>query len=103
MTSAIAIAERLAGWRPKASGRHGVELRCVRIFGVRCVIWERAGRGGIARTISQASAAAALVPDRSLRPQLVPVQLTLPLDLSLCTRLQTQQTGRPNSYARTGG
>lgn len=73
MISALAIAAQLPGWQPCCSGRRGVKMRCVRLFGRHRVIWERAGRGGIARSTRDALAQASAAPAR--RPQLIPTQL----------------------------
>lgn len=76
MISALAIAAQLPGWKPTANGRRGVQMRCVRVFGRHRVIWERDGRGGLARSTREALAQAAATTPRQASPA-VPQQLVL--------------------------
>lgn len=76
MISAMAIAAHLPHWTPASNGRHGVQLRCVRVFGRYRVIWECEGRAGLAKGTREAIAQASLIPPEP-PPQTVAVQLVL--------------------------
>ena len=71
----MAIAAHLPHWTPASNGRHGVQLRCVRVFGRYRVIWECEGRAGLAKSTREAMAQAAVIPPEPR--QTVPVQLVL--------------------------
>jgi hypothetical protein len=75
MISALAIAEQLPHWKPMANGRRGVQLRCVRVFGRHRVIWERDGRGGLAKSTREALRQA--MADKPPHARHVPQQLLL--------------------------
>jgi len=76
MISALVIAARLHYWVPASSGRKGVELRCVRVFGRHRVIWEYDGRGGLVKSVREAMAEATAPPPPA-QPQQIALQLKL--------------------------